>query len=96
MAEGQTLDLTCVVPGQAHAQVTWHRRGASLPARHQVRGLEKAECGHSLPYATPCLGNPAGMQPQRGGGPKITGNQKVKNRLGTAGPPLVPQHLGGN
>ncbi|XP_035881386.1 basement membrane-specific heparan sulfate proteoglycan core protein isoform X8 [Phyllostomus discolor] len=38
VAEGQTLDLNCVVPGQAHAQVTWHRRGGSLPARHQVRG----------------------------------------------------------
>ncbi|XP_035881390.1 basement membrane-specific heparan sulfate proteoglycan core protein isoform X12 [Phyllostomus discolor] len=38
VAEGQTLDLTCVVPGQAHAQVTWHRRGGSLPARHQTHG----------------------------------------------------------
>lgn len=37
VAEGQTLDLNCVVPGQAHAQVTWHRRGGSLPARHQVQ-----------------------------------------------------------
>lgn len=36
VAEGQTLDLNCVVPGQAHAQVTWHKRGGSLPARHQV------------------------------------------------------------
>ncbi|XP_020951151.1 basement membrane-specific heparan sulfate proteoglycan core protein isoform X13 [Sus scrofa] len=38
VAEGQTLDLNCVVPGQAHAQVTWHRRGGSLPARHQTHG----------------------------------------------------------
>nr|XP_035965227.1 basement membrane-specific heparan sulfate proteoglycan core protein isoform X19 [Halichoerus grypus] len=38
VAEGQTLDLNCVVPGQAHAQVMWHRRGGSLPARHQVHG----------------------------------------------------------
>ncbi|KAM8788626.1 basement membrane-specific heparan sulfate proteoglycan core protein isoform 1-T1 [Rhynchonycteris naso] len=38
VAEGQTLDLNCVVPGQAHGQVTWHRRGGSLPARHQVHG----------------------------------------------------------
>lgn len=46
---------------------------------------------------TPCLGrSPAGIQPQRGGGPQITGNQEVKNRLGTARPPLAPQHLGGN
>lgn len=36
MAEGQTLDLNCVVAGQAHAQVTWYKRGGSLPARHQV------------------------------------------------------------
>lgn len=38
VAEGQTLDLNCVVPGQAHAQVTWYKRGGSLPARHQVQG----------------------------------------------------------
>ncbi|XP_060061512.1 basement membrane-specific heparan sulfate proteoglycan core protein isoform X2 [Erinaceus europaeus] len=38
VAEGQTLDLNCFVPGQPHAQVTWHRRGGSLPARHQVHG----------------------------------------------------------
>ncbi|XP_039074704.1 basement membrane-specific heparan sulfate proteoglycan core protein isoform X3 [Hyaena hyaena] len=38
VAEGQTLDLNCIVPGQAHAQVTWHKRGGSLPARHQVHG----------------------------------------------------------
>ncbi|XP_045441012.1 basement membrane-specific heparan sulfate proteoglycan core protein isoform X10 [Pipistrellus kuhlii] len=38
VAEGQTLDLNCLVPGQAHAQVTWHRRGGSLPARHQTHG----------------------------------------------------------
>ncbi|XP_036699513.1 basement membrane-specific heparan sulfate proteoglycan core protein isoform X6 [Balaenoptera musculus] len=38
VAEGQTLDLSCVVPGQAHAPVTWYKRGGSLPARHQVRG----------------------------------------------------------
>ncbi|XP_059546877.1 basement membrane-specific heparan sulfate proteoglycan core protein isoform X7 [Myotis daubentonii] len=38
VAEGQNLDLNCVVPGQAHAQVTWHRRGDSLPAQHQTHG----------------------------------------------------------
>lgn len=37
VAEGQTVDLNCVVPGQTHAQVTWHKRGGSLPARHQVQ-----------------------------------------------------------
>ncbi|XP_045441015.1 basement membrane-specific heparan sulfate proteoglycan core protein isoform X13 [Pipistrellus kuhlii] len=40
VAEGQTLDLNCLVPGQAHAQVTWHRRGGSLPARHQTHGSQ--------------------------------------------------------
>lgn len=30
------VDLNCVVAGQAHAQVTWYKRGGSLPARHQV------------------------------------------------------------
>ncbi|TKC33449.1 hypothetical protein EI555_005383, partial [Monodon monoceros] len=35
VAEGQTLDLNCVVPGQAHAQVTWYKRGGSLPTHHQ-------------------------------------------------------------
>ncbi|XP_020951153.1 basement membrane-specific heparan sulfate proteoglycan core protein isoform X15 [Sus scrofa] len=48
VAEGQTLDLNCVVPGQAHAQVTWHRRGGSLPARHQVHGSRLR-----LPQVTP-------------------------------------------
>lgn len=45
VAEGQTLDLNCVVQGQAHAQVTWHKRGGSLPARHQVenRGQRRQE-----------------------------------------------------
>ncbi|KAK2106119.1 Basement membrane-specific heparan sulfate proteoglycan core protein [Saguinus oedipus] len=36
VAEGQTLDLKCIVPGQAHAQITWHKRGGSLPVRHQM------------------------------------------------------------
>lgn len=38
VSEGQTLDLNCLVTGQPHAQVTWHKRGGSLPARHQVGG----------------------------------------------------------
>ncbi|XP_008824680.2 basement membrane-specific heparan sulfate proteoglycan core protein-like, partial [Nannospalax galili] len=38
VAEGQTLDLNCVVPGQAHAQVTWHKQGGSLPTQHQTHG----------------------------------------------------------
>ncbi|XP_048206407.1 basement membrane-specific heparan sulfate proteoglycan core protein isoform X3 [Perognathus longimembris pacificus] len=48
LAEGQTLDLNCVVPGQAHAQVTWHKRGGSLPARHQVHGSQLR-----LPHLSP-------------------------------------------
>lgn len=41
VAEGQTLDLNCVVAGQAHAQVTWYKRGGSLPARHQVHNSSR-------------------------------------------------------
>uniref|UniRef100_A0A7M4G0T5 Basement membrane-specific heparan sulfate proteoglycan core protein n=1 Tax=Crocodylus porosus TaxID=8502 RepID=A0A7M4G0T5_CROPO len=36
LAEGQTLDLNCVVAGQP--QITWHKRGGSLPDNHQVSG----------------------------------------------------------
>lgn len=62
VAEGQTLDLNCVVPGQAHAQVTWHKRGGSLPARHQVqdgwmdrprRGRERGHWGTELRVGRP-------------------------------------------
>ncbi|XP_043356001.1 basement membrane-specific heparan sulfate proteoglycan core protein isoform X3 [Dermochelys coriacea] len=38
IAEGQTLDLNCLVAGQAPVTVTWYKRGGSLPARHQVSG----------------------------------------------------------
>ncbi|KYO27917.1 basement membrane-specific heparan sulfate proteoglycan core protein [Alligator mississippiensis] len=38
VAEGQSLDLNCVVAGQSSAQVTWYKRGDSLPARHQISG----------------------------------------------------------
>ncbi|NXD29929.1 PGBM protein, partial [Spelaeornis formosus] len=38
VAEGQTLDLNCVVTGQGQATVTWYKRGGSLPAKHQVSG----------------------------------------------------------
>lgn len=57
VAEGQTLDLNCVVAGQAHAPVTWYKRGGTLPARHQVPrgrkvgggqpGLRSRGCGGS-------------------------------------------------
>lgn len=36
VSEGQTLDLNCIVAGQASGAVTWYRRGGSLPAGHQV------------------------------------------------------------
>lgn len=53
VAEGQTLDLNCVVAGQAHAPVTWYKRGGTLPARHQVPGGRKVGGGqpglHSRP-----------------------------------------------
>ncbi|XP_061298168.1 basement membrane-specific heparan sulfate proteoglycan core protein isoform X7 [Pezoporus flaviventris] len=38
VAEGQTLDLNCVVAGQGQATVTWYKRGGSLPAKHQMSG----------------------------------------------------------
>ncbi|XP_030319283.1 basement membrane-specific heparan sulfate proteoglycan core protein [Calypte anna] len=38
VAEGQTLDLNCVVAGQGQATVTWYKRGGALPAKHQVSG----------------------------------------------------------
>ncbi|KAK2521549.1 Hspg2 [Columba guinea] len=36
VAEGQSLELNCVVAGQGQATVTWYKRGGSLPAKHQV------------------------------------------------------------
>ncbi|KAK2526705.1 Hspg2 isoform A [Columba livia] len=38
VAEGQSLELNCVVAGQGQATVTWYKRGGSLPAKHQVSG----------------------------------------------------------
>ncbi|XP_062486115.1 basement membrane-specific heparan sulfate proteoglycan core protein isoform X8 [Pezoporus occidentalis] len=38
VAEGQTLDLNCVVAGQGQATVIWYKRGGSLPAKHQMSG----------------------------------------------------------
>ncbi|NWU49950.1 PGBM protein, partial [Dromas ardeola] len=40
VAEGQTLDLNCVIASPAQATVTWYKRGGSLPARHQVGDTE--------------------------------------------------------
>ncbi|NXK20755.1 PGBM protein, partial [Arenaria interpres] len=36
VAEGQTLDLNCLVAGQGQATVTWYKREGPLPAKHQV------------------------------------------------------------
>ncbi|NXF55253.1 PGBM protein, partial [Oceanites oceanicus] len=44
VAEGQTLDLNCVIASPAQATVTWYKRGGSLPAKHQVGG-----CGDGCP-----------------------------------------------
>ncbi|XP_061235500.1 basement membrane-specific heparan sulfate proteoglycan core protein isoform X1 [Neopsephotus bourkii] len=38
VAEGQSLDLNCVVAGRGQATITWYKRGGSLPAKHQVSG----------------------------------------------------------
>ncbi|XP_060132262.1 basement membrane-specific heparan sulfate proteoglycan core protein isoform X6 [Zootoca vivipara] len=38
IVEGQTLDLNCVVAGQAGGTITWYKRGGTLPANHQVSG----------------------------------------------------------
>uniref|UniRef100_A0A8C3FPF8 Basement membrane-specific heparan sulfate proteoglycan core protein n=1 Tax=Chrysemys picta bellii TaxID=8478 RepID=A0A8C3FPF8_CHRPI len=38
IAEGQTLDLNCLVTGQAQPRVTWYKRGGALPDNHQVSG----------------------------------------------------------
>ncbi|NXG93573.1 PGBM protein, partial [Stercorarius parasiticus] len=40
VAEGQTLDLNCVIASPAQATVTWYKRGGSLPAKHQVGDTE--------------------------------------------------------
>ncbi|NXI61773.1 PGBM protein, partial [Anseranas semipalmata] len=40
VAEGQTLELNCVIASPAQATVTWYKRGGSLPARHQVGDTE--------------------------------------------------------
>ncbi|XP_056400171.1 basement membrane-specific heparan sulfate proteoglycan core protein isoform X3 [Hyla sarda] len=38
VAEGQTLELNCVVSGPQQALVTWHRKGQPLSPNHQVLG----------------------------------------------------------
>nr|XP_056721446.1 basement membrane-specific heparan sulfate proteoglycan core protein [Euleptes europaea] len=48
VVQGQTLDLTCIAPGQPHATFTWHRRGGALPASHQVSNSHLRLVGLSL------------------------------------------------
>ncbi|NWH25455.1 PGBM protein, partial [Grus americana] len=40
VAEGQTLDLNCIIASPAQATVTWYKRGGALPAKHQVGDTE--------------------------------------------------------
>ncbi|XP_063001421.1 basement membrane-specific heparan sulfate proteoglycan core protein [Elgaria multicarinata webbii] len=40
LAEGQTLQLNCLVAGQSQPEVTWFKRGGPLPANHQVSGTQ--------------------------------------------------------
>lgn len=44
VAEGQTLDLNCVIASPAQATVTWYKRGGSLPAKHQVGASPGGRC----------------------------------------------------
>lgn len=37
VAEGETLDLNCIVPGTSPASVKWSRAGGPLSSNHQVR-----------------------------------------------------------
>lgn len=39
VTEGQTLDLNCAVMGLTYTQVTWYKRGGSLPPHAQVGGF---------------------------------------------------------
>uniref|UniRef100_A0A4X2MBN1 Basement membrane-specific heparan sulfate proteoglycan core protein n=1 Tax=Vombatus ursinus TaxID=29139 RepID=A0A4X2MBN1_VOMUR len=85
VAEGQTLDLNCIISGQAHAQVTWYKRGGTLPARHQVHGsqlrLHQVSPADSGEYVCRVVGGPSPqetsvlvtIETQRSGGPHSQG-----------------------
>uniref|UniRef100_A0A8C7C7Q3 Basement membrane-specific heparan sulfate proteoglycan core protein n=1 Tax=Neovison vison TaxID=452646 RepID=A0A8C7C7Q3_NEOVI len=64
VTEGQTLDLNCVVAGQAPHTITWYKRGGSLPSRHQHRVLLPQGCPAKLarPCPASCLPHPAGLR----------------------------------
>lgn len=49
IAEGQTLDLNCVVAGSGPTTVTWYKRGGSLPAGHQVECRQQGGHPKSCP-----------------------------------------------
>ncbi|KAG9482678.1 hypothetical protein GDO78_011370 [Eleutherodactylus coqui] len=38
VAEGQTLELNCIISGSPNTAVTWHRKGQPLSPNHQVSG----------------------------------------------------------
>ncbi|XP_048206408.1 basement membrane-specific heparan sulfate proteoglycan core protein isoform X4 [Perognathus longimembris pacificus] len=48
VTEGQALDLNCAVTGVAHTQITWYKRGGSLPPHAQVHGSQLR-----LPHLSP-------------------------------------------
>ncbi|KAJ7306581.1 hypothetical protein JRQ81_009947, partial [Phrynocephalus forsythii] len=54
LAEGQTLELNCLVAGQAHPRVTWFKRDGPLPPNHQVSGpflrIPQVSSAHSGEY----------------------------------------------
>lgn len=45
VTEGQTLDLNCAVMGLTYTQVTWYKRGGSLPPHAQVGGFSNLGLG---------------------------------------------------
>ncbi|XP_032087651.1 basement membrane-specific heparan sulfate proteoglycan core protein isoform X2 [Thamnophis elegans] len=54
LAEGQTLELNCLVTGQNHPKVSWFKRGGPLPPNHQVSGtrlrIPQVSSAHSGEY----------------------------------------------
>ena len=80
VTEGQTLDLNCVVAGLAHTQITWYKRGGSLPPHAQVRGSPSPVAGDpGVGQSITPPGRPAqagstltslSLQPPLGGGPE--------------------------
>ncbi|XP_063173518.1 basement membrane-specific heparan sulfate proteoglycan core protein isoform X2 [Candoia aspera] len=65
LAEGQTLELNCLVAGQTQPKVTWFKRGGPLPPNHQVSGtrlrIPQVSSAHSGEYVCR-VSSPAGTQ----------------------------------